>query len=200
MTTSVLLTLDFCLNSWPVPSILILDDTECEASDSEMRNQESAFDSIDYRIIEELHRDARKPASEIGRQLGVNERTVRNRIDRLVRLGAIRLTAIVDPSAFGYVNTVDIFLEVDPAAEAAAINRLMAMPQVTYVAYGNGTRDVSIEARFKDIGEMSHFLGRVLPAVPGVKVKGYALVPRILRNIDEWMPKECDFSGEEQDS
>jgi hypothetical protein len=29
--------------------------------------------------------------------------------------------------------------------------------------------------------------------MPGVKVTSYALVPRILRNIDEWMPKPEDF-------
>ncbi|NMB86777.1 MAG: hypothetical protein GYA17_00365, partial [Chloroflexi bacterium] len=60
------------------------------------------------------------------------------------------------------------------------------------------TQEISIEARFKDNVEMRAFLGRVLPAIPGVRVKGYALVPRILRNIDEWLPRREDFGGEER--
>ncbi|WP_416201795.1 AsnC family transcriptional regulator, partial [Thermanaerothrix sp.] len=43
-----------------------------------------SFDLIDYQILQELQVDARKPAAEIARKLGLNERTVRNRIDRMV--------------------------------------------------------------------------------------------------------------------
>ena len=153
----------------------------------------SEFDSLDYQIILQLRQDARQSASEIARALGANERTVRNRIDRLVASGALRLTSILDPSAFGYGHTVDILLEVQPEQEQAAIQRLLQMQEVSYLAYGQSTQEISIEARFKDAVEMRAFLGRVLAAIPGVKVKGYALVPRILRNIDEWLPRLDDF-------
>ena len=68
----------------------------------------SQFDQIDHQIIRILHNDARTSASEIARELNANERTIRKRIDRLVRLGAVRLTAIIDPEVFGYVTAVDI--------------------------------------------------------------------------------------------
>ncbi len=151
------------------------------------------FDSLDFQIILELRQDARKSASEIARALKANERTIRNRIDRLVESGAVRLTSILDPLAFGYINTVDIFLDVDPDQEQSAISQLLNMQEVSYLAYGFGTQEISIEARFKDNVQMRTFLGRVLPSIPGVRVKGYALVPRILRNIDEWLPRPEDF-------
>lgn len=151
------------------------------------------FDLLDYQIILELRQDARKSASEIARSLNANERTIRNRIDRLVDSGAVRLTSILDPNAFGYINTVDIFLDVDPDHEQSAINQLLNMQEVSYLAYGFGTQEISIEARFKDNVEMRTFMGRVLPSISGVRVKGYALVPRILRNIDEWLPRAEDF-------
>lgn len=159
-----------------------------------MARPPAPFDELDYQILLALREDARKPASDIARLTGANERTIRNRIDRMVHSGAIRLTSIVDPHAFGYVNTVDIFLEVDPEQESAAIDNLLSRQEITYLALGQGTREVSIEARFKDNVEMRDFLGRVLPAVPGVRVKGYALVPSIIRNIDEWLPKPEDFT------
>lgn len=159
-----------------------------------MARPPAPFDELDHQILLALREDARKPASDIARLTGANERTIRNRIDRMVHSGAIRLTSIVDPHAFGYVNTVDIFLEVDPEQEAAAIENLLSRQEITYLALGQGTREVSIEARFKDNVEMRDFLGRVLPAAPGVRVKGYALVPSIIRNIDEWLPKPEDFT------
>lgn len=153
------------------------------------------LDILDYRILHELKADSRKSASEIARIVGANERTVRKRIDRMVNIGAIRLTAIVNPFAFGYVTAVDIFLEVDPEKEQQVIERLSNMQEISYLAFGQGTQDLSIEGRFKDNDEMREFLRKTLPEIPGVKVLGYALVPRILRNIDEWMPKSEDFES-----
>lgn len=156
------------------------------------------FDNLDYQIIQELHRDARVAASEIARKTGANERTIRKRIERLVSGGAVRLTAILDPAAFGYLTAADIFLEIVPDLEPAILDRLMSMPEVTYVALGQGTSEISIEARFKDNEGLREFLARTLPGIPGVTVSRYALVPRILRNIDEWMPPKEDFLEQER--
>jgi Lrp/AsnC family transcriptional regulator, regulator for asnA, asnC and gidA len=151
------------------------------------------FDELDYQIIQLLNQDARHSASEIARIAGANERTIRNRIDRLVELGALRLTAVVDPNAFGYQTSVDIFLQVDLEREAEIVDCLLRMPEICYLAYGQGTNEMSIEARFKSNAEMYDFLKRTLPAITGLSVTSYALVPRILRNIDQWLPRSEDF-------
>jgi Lrp/AsnC family transcriptional regulator for asnA, asnC and gidA len=158
-----------------------------------MPSRKTSLDELDYQIIQELHADARASASDIARKTNANERTIRKRIERLVSDGAIRLTAILDPVAFGYQTAADIFLESDPDLEPAVLDRLMSMPEVTYVALGQGTKEISIEARFKDNEALREFLGHTLPDIPGVTVTRYALVPRILRNIDEWVPKKEDF-------
>lgn len=153
------------------------------------------FDTLDYQIIGELRKDARMSASEIARVVDANARTVRNRIDRLVEMGAIRLTAIVTPQAFGYMTAADIFVEVEPEHEAEIVARFKAMPEVSYLAYGQGTRDMSLEVRFKHNGDFFDFLRHTLPHIPGLKVTGYALVPKIIQNIDSWMPRETDFGS-----
>jgi DNA-binding Lrp family transcriptional regulator len=90
-----------------------------------MSPRKTSFDELDYLIIQALHAEAR-----------ANERTARKRIDRLVADGVIRLTAILDPLAFGYLTAAEIFLEADPAREDAILQRLMAIPEVTYVTLG----------------------------------------------------------------
>lgn len=158
------------------------------------------FDTLDHQIIKALHKDSRKAASEIARDLNANERTIRKRIDRLVRLGAVRLTAIIDPEAFGYMTAVDIFLEVDEDKEEEVIAQFLTIPEISYIAYGEGTKDLSLECRFKSTEKMREFLRKRLPMIEGVQIRSYSLVPRILRNIDEWMPMEEDFSIEEQEN
>jgi DNA-binding Lrp family transcriptional regulator len=155
------------------------------------------FDRTDHKIILALHRDARTSASEIARDLNANERTIRKRIDRLVRLGAVRLTAIIDPEVFGYDTAVDIFLEVDADRENEVIDVFRKTPEVSYIAFGQGTNDLSIECRFRSNDDMREFLRKKLPAIEGVQIRGYSLVPRIIRNIDEWMPRDEDFRSEE---
>jgi DNA-binding Lrp family transcriptional regulator len=157
------------------------------------------FDTLDHKIILALHKDARMSASEIARAVDANERTIRKRIDRLVKLGAVRLTAIVDPEAFGYVTAVDIFLEVDADKEDEVIQRFLTIPEVSYIAFGEGTKDLSIECRFRSNEGMREFLRKKLPTIEGVQLRGYSLVPRIIRNIDEWLPSDDDFSVEEKE-
>jgi len=152
-----------------------------------------SFDDLDYQILLALQEDGRRSASDVARRLNANERTIRKRIDRLMNSGAVRLTAILDPSAFGYATAVDIFLDVDPAHEDEVVATLKGMAEISYIAFGQGTRELSIEGRFKSNDEMHEFLRRRLPALPGVTVRGYALVPRILRNMDGWMPAARDF-------
>lgn len=157
------------------------------------------FDKTDQKIILALHKDARTSASEIARDLNANERTIRKRIDRLVRLGAIRLTAIIEPEAFGYVTAVDIFLEVDADREDEVIDIFLNTTEVSYIAFGQGTKDLSIECRFRDNDDMREFLRKRLPTIEGVQIRGYSLVPRIIRNIDEWMPTDEDFRAEDNE-
>jgi DNA-binding Lrp family transcriptional regulator len=158
-----------------------------------MPARRTTLDELDYQIIKHLHANARVSATEIARQTGSNERTIRKRIDRLVEDGIFRLTAIIDPQAFGYINTADIFLEADPQHEKEILDNLLRLPEITYIAFGQGSKEISIEARFKDNDELFTFLHHTLPELSGVKVIGYALVPRIVRNIDEWFPPRDDF-------
>lgn len=158
-----------------------------------MMHKRTDFDELDYQIIRALRADARVAASEIARLTGANERTIRKRIDRLVDEEIIRMTAILNPLTFGYVTAADIFLEVDPDREDEVLRALMGMSAVTYIAFGQGTNEISIEARFKDNDDLREFIRRTIANLPGVNVTRYTLVPRILRNIDEWMPPKDDF-------
>jgi Lrp/AsnC family transcriptional regulator for asnA, asnC and gidA len=151
------------------------------------------FDALDFRIIQELRRDVRADAAKIARAVGANQRTVRNRIERLIDQDVIRPAAIVNPLAFGYVTVVDIFLQVELEHEEEAVDRFLTMQEVAQMAYGLGQRDMMLRAYFKDNHEMREFLRHTLPSIPGVKVTGSILVPHILRNIEEWMPRLEDF-------
>ncbi len=150
------------------------------------------FDLLDRRIICILQQDGRASCAEIARQLGVPERTVRNRIKRMIRRKAIFPTVVVNPRQFGYQTAVDIFCEVDLAQIETVGNALSQLPEVNYLAYSTGDQDISIQALLESSEAVYPFLQK-LSNIPGIRRTKTVLVPRILKSVHEWIPPESAF-------
>jgi Lrp/AsnC family transcriptional regulator for asnA, asnC and gidA len=150
------------------------------------------LDLLDRRIIRLLQRDGRAAAAEIARQLGVSERTVRNRIGRMREQKAVLPTLVVNPKYFGYQMAVDVFCEVDMARMTEVSGALGQLPEVNYVAYSIGDQDISIQAVLESSDAVYDFVQR-LSRIPGIRRTRTVLVPRILKDTHEWIPPERDF-------
>lgn len=157
------------------------------------QSQPFVFDELDYRIIQELRANGRAEAAKIARAVEMNERTVRKRIDRLLNSGAVAVKAVVDQRMFGYTACVFVMLEVEPETEKEVVAELRTMQELTFLAYGLGSRDLLLQACFKDNDDMREFLRHRLPSMPGVTVTATILIPRVLRDVTGWMPSPADF-------
>ncbi|HEU5443653.1 MAG TPA: Lrp/AsnC family transcriptional regulator [Steroidobacteraceae bacterium] len=144
------------------------------------------IDSIDYAIITCLQRDSRTPSAEIARQVGVAERTVRSRIDRLVDDGMIRLIAVVNPRALGYSVTADVFLEVEIGKVQQVADTVASFPDVYYVGMTTGDRDVSLQLYAESVDELYDFVTGRLNRIPGVLRARTFVIPRIVKSISDW--------------
>lgn len=158
-----------------------------------MSKKIKSFDKIDYQIIKELSKDARASASQIAKSIDVNERTVRRRITNLVETKAVRITTIVDPSMFGYHSIADINLKIDEKIYDEFIESCKQNPNVCYIASGWGKANLAIETRFLDNEEMYDFINYTLPQTEGIEVINFFIIPKIIYNIDHWLPVESDF-------
>jgi Lrp/AsnC family transcriptional regulator for asnA, asnC and gidA len=150
---------------------------------------------IDRQIIQILNQNARTPSAEISRTVGIPERTVHNRIHRLVDGGFIQAIAVVNPKAFGYTLAVDIFCEIEMGQIAQATEALKAMPEISYIAISTGDQDLSIQALFKDIEDMQDFITYKLHQVPGMHRSRTVLIPRIAKDTYQWLPPEEYFNS-----
>src|SRR5580658_1975072 len=61
-----------------------------------------AFDSVSRQIIEELQSDGRRSYASIGKTVGLSEAAVRQRVQRLLELGAMQIVAVTDPMSLGF--------------------------------------------------------------------------------------------------
>src|SRR5215210_3448351 len=73
-------------------------------------------DTLDRRIVAALQRDGRRPFTSIGRELGISEAAVRQRVARLQAAGIMQVVAVADPMALGYQAIAMVAIEADGRA------------------------------------------------------------------------------------
>lgn len=148
------------------------------------------LDHIDKAIIEMLNRDARLPSTQIAEELGVASRTVHHRLQRLIDQQVIRPVAVVNPATFGFSLAVDIFCEIEAGYQEQAIDAILKMPEISYIAYSTGDQDLSLQALFRSSEDMHSFITHELHKVPGMRRTRTVLLPRILKDTYQWLPPD----------
>jgi Lrp/AsnC family transcriptional regulator, regulator for asnA, asnC and gidA len=144
------------------------------------------IDDIDRAIIKCLQEDSRRPSAEIARHLGVAERTVRARIDRLVQDNVVKLAAIVDPITVGYGVTADVFLEVELGRIQEVAHHVTTLDEVCYVGLTTGDRDISLQVYAPSVDALYDFVTERLNQIPGVLRSKTFVIPRVMKQLTEW--------------
>lgn len=82
-------------------------------------------DELDHQILTLLHTDARMPSSRMANQLEVTDRTVRNRIEKILASGLAKIGLLADQESAGYpvIALIHIDTEAGMADQVARIGR-----------------------------------------------------------------------------
>ena len=146
-----------------------------------------SLDAIDRQIVALLSEDGRISSAEMTRRIGhVSERAVRYRIERLVRAGVVKVTAIVNPQAVGYRVTGDVIIEVAPGMLQAVAEQLCSLDNISYVAGSVGDGDLSAQVYARDTEDLLRFVDEVIGKVQGVSRTRTVVVPWKLKDIYQW--------------
>ncbi len=156
-----------------------------------------SLDAIDRQIVALLSEDGRISSAEITRRVGhVSERAVRYRIERLVRSGVVRVTAIVNPQAVGYKVMGDVMIEVAPGMLQAVAEQIVGLESVSYVAGSLGDGDLSVQVYARDTEDLLRFVDEVIGKVPGVTRTRTVMVPWKLKDVYQWrIPETAGEKG-----
>lgn len=79
---------------------------------------------LDYQIIYALHKNSRKPVSEIAEELGVSAKTVRRRLSRMIREGSIELSIEWYPDVSNDIMTI-FHLHLRASADKSKVGPLL---------------------------------------------------------------------------
>jgi Lrp/AsnC family transcriptional regulator for asnA, asnC and gidA len=146
-----------------------------------------SLDAIDRQIAALLSENGRISSAEMTRRIGhLSERAVRYRIERLVRTGVVKVTAVVNPQAVGYRVTGDVIIEVAPGMLQAVAEQLCGLDNISYVAGSVGDGDLSAQVYARDTEDLLRFVDEVIGKVRGVSRTRTVVVPWKLKDVYQW--------------
>ena len=102
------------------------------------------LDEVAKAIIEQLQQDGRRSYAAIGKEVGLSEAAVRQRVQRLIDSGVMEVVAVTDPLQLGFARQAMVGIEVSGPLDAVA-DALVAMDEVDYVVITAGTYDILAE-------------------------------------------------------
>lgn len=129
------------------------------------------LDELDAAIIAELQEDARRPTTQIARELGRPTATVRDRIKRLEDRGIIQgYTAVIDLAKVGLPIKALVHISTSGRAvkPEAFLQAIGDIPEVASVALVTGDYEAEVTVYVRDIEHLSRLLYEQLTQIPGV--------------------------------
>lgn len=126
------------------------------------------MDKLDFKIIDILQSDGRKPFTDIAKALDISEGTVRNRVSRLVEDRILHIVGLIDPSALGFNAPAMIGLTIQPPLIESVAESVASFEEVSYLIMVSGEFDLFVEVLCKDRDHLASFLNEKLLRVPGI--------------------------------
>jgi Lrp/AsnC family transcriptional regulator for asnA, asnC and gidA len=154
------------------------------------------IDKTDIEIANMLIENGRMSCAEIARRAGgISERSARYRLERLIREGVIKVSAIANPQAMGYSIVADVWLLVEADLIQEVAQKVTEYECVSYVAYSIGETDVSVQVIGRDTTEVYRFVTEVIGKIPGVIKTITSIVPRVLKDVYQWRFPSDDLNS-----
>ncbi|MGE0542659.1 MAG: Lrp/AsnC family transcriptional regulator [Dehalococcoidia bacterium] len=164
-----------------------------------MGDHNDPLDELDLRIIHSLRTDARRTNTDLAKELGVSEGTIRNRIRRLISEGYMIVVAMMRAHKLGLDTDVGIDIVTEAGKQMEVAQRLSAMEATRYVALVTGTCDLKVAAVFRNNAQLYDWLVNEFAHVPGIVSSRTSHTIRTLKRVHDWVIYEEEENGETND-
>lgn len=146
----------------------------------------NGLDKVDLQIIRILQRDGRTPNTDIARDLGVSESTVRNRISRLIEKKVIQIVAVADPFKLGLDVAAMIKIHSDVKKVDSVAKELSKINEIWYVALATGRSTFDVEVYVKNIHQLHQLLEKRIWPIDGIEQTETSVVMSYIKREYCW--------------
>src|SRR5205823_10663748 len=153
---------------------------------SPVLDSDSVLDDIDQQVIKILQVDGRRPNTEIAREMGLSETTVRKRIAQLVSRGLINIVAVPTPRAVGMNLSAIIGISAALPQLRDLSEELKRQRDVRYVGVSTGRYDIIVEAFFFNQRHFLDFISNRLGRMAGITSLETSVILDVVKFSYEW--------------
>ena len=127
----------------------------------------AVLDEVAKAIIEQLQQDGRRSYAAIGKEVGLSEAAVRQRVQRLIESGVMQVVAVTDPLQLGFARQAMVGIEVSGALGPVA-DALSDMNEVDYVVITAGSYDLLVEVVCESDEHLLELISEKIRRIHGV--------------------------------
>jgi len=141
------------------------------------------LDAIDRHIIQTLQKDGREAFAKIAEDLKVSPGMIRQRYNRLVELGYLKVVAVTNPLMMGKRTMAMVGVRTDGRKMLDVANKISKFDEVVYTVFVSGGYDIMLEVFCKDHEDLLKFMTEKLAKVDGVRETESFIYLKIAKEI-----------------
>ena len=138
-------------------------------SSKKSTEQPDILDETDLKVLEILRKDGRATFAEVATQLHVSPGTIRQRYNRLVDQGYLKVVAITNPVHRGLKTMALIGIRTDGNQMLKVADKIAKLKEVVYLVVVSGRYDIMIEVFCRDHEDLLSFITEKLYGIEGVR-------------------------------
>ena len=145
--------------------------------------QNERLDATDLSIIESLQKDGREAFAQIAERLNVSPGMIRQRYNRLVEMGYLKIVAVTNPLMMGIRTMALIGIHTDGHKLLQVAEKISNLEEVVYLVVVSGRYDIICEVFCRDHEDLLKFLTEKLAKVDGIRETESFMHLKIMKEI-----------------
>jgi Lrp/AsnC family transcriptional regulator for asnA, asnC and gidA len=148
--------------------------------------KKKALDSVDCQLIRLLQKDGRISNTEIAKNIGISEATVRTRLNRLIEEEYIQIVAVSNPIKLGFdiVGNIRIHLEIKKMDKI--IKELKKLKPLWFIVQTTGGTGIDTEFVVKSLDELNELIFEKINKIDGIIKTETSLFLKYIKRQYDW--------------
>ena len=135
---------------------------------SNSSNRKKMLDQIDCQMIELLQKDGRISNTDIAKEIGLSEATVRTRLNRLINDEFIQIVAVSNPIKLGFKIVGNIRIHVEIKKMEKIIKELKKLKPLWFIVQTTGGTGIDTEFVVKSLDELNELIFDKINKIDGI--------------------------------
>ena len=149
-------------------------------------NKKKPLDQIDCQMIELLQKDGRIPNTDIAKEIGISEATVRSRLNRLIEEGYVQIVAVSNPIKLGFRIVGILRIKVDITKIEKVTEELSKIKPIWFVVHATGDSDIYTEFVARSLDELNDIIFNKVYKIDGIVRTETSLILKYIKRRYDW--------------